>query len=107
MLQESRLLLDLGDLNVTPKSVRPVEDHEPYESRRIWAPVTEAIQTKQYSQATKSKQEIEQQQRELAAERKRTGQDFVPQFFLNEYSTGRPTLTEAGHKALQKEQALP
>lgn len=69
--------------------------------------MTEAIQAKQYSQATKAKQEIEQQQRDLAVERERKQQPFVPQFFLDTYPTGRPTLTEAGHKALQKELGLP
>lgn len=41
------------------------------ESRKIWEPVTNAILAKDYSGATKFKQEIEQMQRDAAAERKR------------------------------------
>lgn len=106
-VQESRLLVNLADLNVTPKTVRPVEQHGPLESRRIWAPVTDAIRSKQYSLATKSKQDIEQTQRDLAAERKRTGASFVPQFFTDDYASGRPTLTLAGQQAIANETALP
>lgn len=46
---------------------------EEMESRKIWRPVTEAICNKEFGQATKHKQEIEQKQRDLAAERKRKG----------------------------------
>ncbi len=72
--QESRLLLRLDDLQVTPKTVRPLEAHDAMESRKIWQPVTEAIVNKEYSAATKHKQEIEQAQRDIAAERKKTGE---------------------------------
>ena len=70
------MLIDLEQLNlVTPKSVRPLDVQEEMESRKIWKPVTEAIINKEFSQATKHKQEIEQMQREAAAERKKKGEE--------------------------------
>ena len=101
--REERLLVQLSDLGVTPKHVRPLEEQEEFESRRIWAPVTEAIHSKQYSQATKNKQVIEQRQRDKAAERKHTGEGFIPQFFDPDYSSGRPKLTAAGKAVLAGE----
>lgn len=45
------------------------------ESRRIWQPVTDAILGKEFGAATKHKQNIEQEQRDRAAERKRAGHE--------------------------------
>ncbi|KDN37930.1 hypothetical protein K437DRAFT_31731 [Tilletiaria anomala UBC 951] len=104
--RESRLLIRLDELALTRKTVRPLDAHEEMESRRIWKPVTDAIIGKQFSAATKHKQEIEQAQREAAAERKRRGEAFVPQFFHVDFGDGRPRLTDAGRKALRDEAAL-
>lgn len=69
--------------------------------------MTEAIINKEFGQATKHKQEIEQKQRETAAERKRQGKEFTPRFFNEDISNGRPTLTEAGREALDDELSRP
>lgn len=55
--------------------MRPLDVQEDMESRKIWLPVTEAIVNKEFSQATKHKQDIEQIQRTAAAERKRKGEE--------------------------------
>ena len=73
--KEPRLLIRLDDIGLTKKTVRPMEAHEEMESRKIWKPVTEAILAKEFAAATKHKQEIEQAQRDLAAERKRKGEE--------------------------------
>ena len=104
--KESRLLLNVNDIDAFPKAVRPLSAQDEMESRRIWEPVTNAILTKKYSEATKHKQDIEQRQRNVAAERKRKGETFVPRFFDADISDGRPKLTEEGRKALDGEYEL-
>lgn len=63
-------LLDLSQLEVVPKSVRPVEKQDDMETRKFWEPVTNAIVKKDYKKATAHKQTIEQAQRDKAAKRK-------------------------------------
>lgn len=105
--KESKLLIDLDQLlPVDTRAVRPLTAQEPMESRKIWEPVTQAILNKEFGAATKHKQEIEQMQRDKAAERKRNNEDFVPRFFIADISDGRPKLTEAGKKALDGEAQL-
>ncbi|CEH16964.1 Oxysterol-binding protein [Ceraceosorus bombacis] len=104
--KEPRLLIDLNELEPGQKAVRPLSAQEPYESRNIWEPVTTAILAKDFSAATKHKQEIEQKQRDAAADRKRKDQQFVPRFFDADITDGRPRLTAAGREALDGEGRL-
>lgn len=53
------------------------------ESRKIWKPVTDAIIGKQFGDATKHKQVIEQTQRDRAAERKKNGTEYVQGSFTD------------------------
>ncbi|SJX63197.1 related to OSH6-member of an oxysterol-binding protein family [Sporisorium reilianum f. sp. reilianum] len=104
--KEARLLLSINDIDPISKAVRPLSAQDEMESRRIWEPVTTAILAKKYSEATKHKQDIEQRQRNVAAERKRKGETFIPRFFDADISDGRPKLTEEGRKALDGENEL-
>lgn len=67
------VLIDLNHLNVVPKYVRPLERQLPDESRKLWETVTNKLVAKEFGEANKYKQGIEQRQREEAAERKRKG----------------------------------
>lgn len=96
-------LIDLSTLHAVPKIVRPLEEQSPRESRKLWEEVTNKLLNKEYSEATKHKQAIEQRQRDEAAERKRKGVEFVPVFFDKDISDGIPSLTDAGRKALEGE----
>lgn len=88
------------------KIVPPEKDQLPNESRRFWAEVTQAIVTKQYSQATKLKQELEERQRDKAAERESRNEEWKPRFFTEPLKPeGRPELTEEGRLALKGLQA--
>lgn len=104
--RESRLLIDLDEIDPMPKTVRPLSSQDEMESRKIWQLVTKSILDRDFSAATKQKQVIEQNQRDAAAERKRNGKDFVPQFFEADISDGRPRLTSLGRKALDDERDL-
>lgn len=70
-------MIDISTLYPVPKAVRPLEDQLPTESRRLWDPVTSGLLKKEYSEATKFKQAIEQRQRDDAAERKNKGIESV------------------------------
>lgn len=95
-------LIDLTPLFPVPKSVPPEEEQLPNESRKFWGKVTDAILSKQYSQATKEKQDLEERQREKAAERKAQNIDWEPRFFTAATTPlGKPDLTEQGKNALK------
>ncbi|KAM4698458.1 oxysterol-binding protein-related protein 11 [Rhinophrynus dorsalis] len=65
--------IDLTKLPVTRKRVRPVEKQGLFESRRLWAHVTEALSAKDIERATEHKRSLEERQR--AEERLRTETD--------------------------------
>jgi hypothetical protein len=65
--------LDVSALYIIPKVVRPLDKQHPRESRKLWENVTDKLVKKEYSDATKEKVQIEQRQRDEAAERKKNG----------------------------------
>ncbi|KIM24166.1 hypothetical protein M408DRAFT_244385 [Serendipita vermifera MAFF 305830] len=99
---EASTLIDLSPLAVVPKQVRPIEEQLPNESRRLWEGVTSNLLKKEFSEATRIKQAIEQKQRDIAAERKRTNQTFVPVYFDADISSGAPILTTEGRKVMDE-----
>jgi hypothetical protein len=101
--KDRNLLIDLDPLFVVPKSIPPMEEQLPNESRKFWEGVTNAIVNKQYSLATTLKQDIEDKQRKKAAERKDTGKEWQPRFFTGAVTpVGRPDLTPDGEEALKR-----
>lgn len=74
---EYTTLLDLSTVYPIPKIVRPLDKQLPYESRKLWSEVTDRLVKKEFGEATKAKLSIEQRQRDQAAERKRTGAEYV------------------------------
>ncbi|KIY61090.1 hypothetical protein CYLTODRAFT_427684 [Cylindrobasidium torrendii FP15055 ss-10] len=102
---EWQTLIDVSTLEVTPKQVRPIEKQMATESRRMWDKVTKHLSAKEFSEATREKNAIEQRQRDEAAERKRVGTEFVPVYFETDIESGAAKLTEEGRKALEEEMA--
>jgi hypothetical protein len=99
---ERQLLADLAPLYPVQKIVPPEENQLPNESRRFWADVTNAILAKQYNLATKLKQELEERQRQKAAQREERSETWKPRFFtLPVNPSGKPELTEDGVRALR------
>ena len=70
-------LIDISTLHPVPKTVRPLENQLPTESRKLWNSVTSRLLKKEYNEATKFKQAIEQKQRDDAAERRNKGVEWV------------------------------
>jgi len=99
-------LIDLSAILPVPNVVRPVANQAPFESRRLWENVTNNLVKRNFSEATKHKQAIEQAQRDRAAERKKTGAAFVPVFFDPDISSGAPKLTVVGRKTIEDEEKL-
>jgi len=102
----SHVLVDIDALSVVPKAVRPLADQAPNESRKLWEPVTTHLLSKNFNEATRVKQAIEQRQRNIAAERKAKGTEFVPTYFGADIAAGKPVLTAAGRKAIDEEAKL-
>ncbi|KAH8688873.1 putative oxysterol binding protein [Talaromyces proteolyticus] len=99
---EQHLLIDLIPLFPADKIVPPDNLQLPNESRKFWSQVTSSIIDKQYGQATKYKQEIEERQREKAAERKAQNEEWQPRFFTSAVTPlGKPDLTDDGRKTLE------
>lgn len=71
--QTPNTLLDIDMLSVIPKAVRPLSQQLPNESRKLWEGVTNNLLSKNFNEATKIKQVIEQRQRDIAAQRKAKG----------------------------------
>lgn len=104
--KEPNLLLDLRPLFPTPKIVPPLDHQLPNESQRFWSNVTAAIKSKQFTEATKVKQELEERQRQKAIERAEKNEEWKPRFFEEPVTKdGKPILTEDGRRALQGLQA--
>ncbi|XP_048835113.1 oxysterol-binding protein-related protein 11 isoform X1 [Brienomyrus brachyistius] len=55
--------VDVTKLPVTRKWVRPIEQQGPFESRRLWQHVTEALRLKDIEKATEHKRLLEERQR--------------------------------------------
>ena len=104
---EKQLLIDLVPLMPVPKIAPPPDEQLPNESRRFWQELTAAMMQKNYGEANKVKQVIEQKQRDKAAERKTGGIEWAPRFFTKvAESNGRPELTEEGRKLMDGMQHL-
>ncbi|WFD33091.1 hypothetical protein MSPP1_004148 [Malassezia sp. CBS 17886] len=99
-------LVNMADLALYPREVRPVASQDPYESHRVWESVTNAITGRDYGRATREKQAIEQEQREIASRREKAGTSYVPRFFVSGLDNGQPQLTPEGCAAVEGELRL-
>lgn len=96
------MLVDVNPLYPIQKIVPPAEEQLPNESRRFWSDVTQAILDKEFGKATSAKQELEERQRQKAADRKARNVEWQPRFFTEAMSpSGRPELSADGMKAME------
>lgn len=118
-IQKTVTLIDMSNLGLLPRVVRPFEQQDMLESRKMWRDVTEALLEKDYPLATNRKQQIEQEQRDLAAQRQARNEEcvtpeahtlimlmryrFSAVYFDLATPDGRPKLTEQGEAALREE----
>jgi len=79
--------------------VRPIEDQEERESRRLWKEVAQAVLERNHEMATDEKTKIEDRQREEAAMRAQEGVEWHPRLFRR--VKGGPGGTEEGEEDLE------
>ncbi|SCZ96037.1 BZ3500_MvSof-1268-A1-R1_Chr8-1g09961 [Microbotryum saponariae] len=88
-------------------TLNAIEQQDPLETRKVWDDVSQALLRKDFSTAGKNKQALEQHQRDKAEGRKKSGEVYTPRFFQPEAEgdawDGRPTLTQEGSEAIEKE----
>ncbi|KAK5942518.1 hypothetical protein PMZ80_005083 [Knufia obscura] len=105
--KDKQLIIDIAPLMPVPKIVPPPEEQLDNESRKLWNEVSNAIHERKYGDATNIKQDVEQRQRDRAAEREKERKVFKPRFFKNATDPlGRPELTEEGRKVVEDMQRL-
>lgn len=79
-----------------------MEKQLPNESLRFWQSVTDAIKNKQFGEANKLKQEIEERQRQKAKEREESKSEWHPRFFMEATTaSGKPELTDDGKTVME------
>lgn len=66
----SEVFLNVNEIPIVKKVVRPICDQSEMESRRLWKEVTAGLRLNDIDKATNAKTELEQRQREEAKERK-------------------------------------
>ena len=104
-VEDQYTIIDMAPLSVAPKVLPPREKQLPNESLTLWAGVTDAIVSKQYSKATTIKIELEEEQREKARQRERDNVEWQPVFFTHVTGNGgRPDLTDKGKEVLKRAQ---
>lgn len=97
--------MDIAPLSVASKTLPPGASQAANESLTLWGGVTTAIHEKQYARATAVKVELEEQQREKARQREKTGEVWNPVFFAQPTGNGgKPELTEKGRELLDRAQ---
>uniref|UniRef100_A0A8C4RB95 Oxysterol binding protein-like 11 n=1 Tax=Eptatretus burgeri TaxID=7764 RepID=A0A8C4RB95_EPTBU len=76
--------IDTSTLPVTRKRVRPLCNQRPFESRRLWQNVTNALRADDVEKATEQKHKLEQRQRLEERQRLETNTTYVPKYFVEE-----------------------
>jgi hypothetical protein len=75
------LLFHPKKFNLAPKIIRPIEEQEELESRRVWNKVTELLKSSDWNNASIEKSVVEDRQREIRKERVKKNQTWVPKYF--------------------------
>ena len=73
---------DAKTTKTTPLTVLPIDQQDPYESRRAWSNVAQAIQRGDMDAASRYKSRIENAQRALRKQEIEDGRDWERRFFL-------------------------
>ncbi|KAK3101850.1 hypothetical protein FSP39_006794 [Pinctada imbricata] len=73
--------IDVADLPVIRKRVRPMKSQGEFESRKLWQHVTNALNAGDVNIATEHKRFLEERQREGERHRKDTGTSFPTKYF--------------------------
>ncbi|KAL9939331.1 hypothetical protein V8E36_002144 [Tilletia maclaganii] len=78
---ETKQLFNARTAKFVEKSVIPESEQEEFESRRLWAKVTEGIKERNLEKATEAKTAIEEAQRQAVKRRDEKGERWQPKYF--------------------------
>lgn len=98
--KKSEPFLDLTTLEKPTPIVKPIEEQDELESRRIWKKVSEALKSGDYATASTEKSAIENQQRVLRKERETNGEPWTPKHFVS--VTGEQIYGDLREKIIKK-----
>ncbi|XP_053323979.1 oxysterol-binding protein-related protein 10 isoform X1 [Spea bombifrons] len=77
-------VIDTTKLPVIKKKIRPLEKQGPFESRRVWENVTNALKSENIEAATEHKHQLEERQRAEARQRASINSPWKPKYFIKE-----------------------
>lgn len=75
--------VDAVENRPAPMDIDPVEAQDPWESRRAWGGVIDALDRGDFRETVAEKSKLEQAQRRMRAEEKKDGQGWEPLFFTS------------------------
>ncbi|KAJ1982640.1 Oxysterol-binding protein OBPa [Dimargaris verticillata] len=90
---ESWVLFDADKAPMATKQVIPEAEQAPFESRRLWSKVTQAMLARDLDTATDEKTKIEDLQRHQRKDRESQGISWTPHFFAARGDDWQPRLT--------------
>lgn len=70
------MFVNVNELSIVNKQIRPIVEQDSNESRKLWKEVTRGLKFNEIEKASNAKAEIEQTQREEAKERKVNNVDW-------------------------------
>ncbi|KAJ3085454.1 hypothetical protein HK102_014153 [Quaeritorhiza haematococci] len=76
--EEKHLMIDISRQVATKMYVKPLDQQNEWESRRVWAGLTKALHSRDATTANKQKHMVEEDQRRRIAEMKKMGVAYVP-----------------------------
>ncbi|CAH1127420.1 unnamed protein product [Ceutorhynchus assimilis] len=78
---DPELFINVNEMAITKKQVRPISLQEDNESRKLWKEVTAGLRFNEIDKATNAKQALEQKQRDEAKDRKESGKEWQTKLF--------------------------
>ncbi|KAI0102136.1 Oxysterol-binding protein [Nemania sp. FL0031] len=78
---KKEMFFDARRVRPSKPKVRPIEEHQEHESKRLWQKTARAVKDKNHELATDEKTKVEDSQREEAAKRAAAGVEWHPQLF--------------------------
>ncbi|ORX58812.1 Oxysterol-binding protein [Hesseltinella vesiculosa] len=82
---EKKVFFDANGATVVPKIVKPEDEQEYYESRKLWSKLSEGIKLRDMDIATDAKTSVEDAQRQLVKEREAKGTKWQYRYFNESY----------------------
>jgi len=77
-------LIKTHELPELPKFVAPLHEQLPNESRKVWGDVMDSITSNEEEKALRAKTNIEDGQRKLRKDKKKSDENWTPKYFIKQ-----------------------